>query len=211
MRGVSFTDLSGTELEIVQIDSSLKSINFQTKFYTKHDASELLIKNLASLSSNAQSPTILHIATHGFFLNNSENLSDPMLRSGIALAGINDYLQDGDKYQGEDGIVKASEIILMDLLNTEVVGLSACETGLGDIKNGEGVYGLQRALKVAGAKAIIMSLWKVDDTATQLLMSSFYAAYTTHDKRTAFKMAQQKLKERYKEPFYWGAFVMIGE
>lgn len=211
MRGVNFTDLSGTELEIVQIDSSLKSINFQTKFYTKHDASELLIKNLASLSSNAQSPTILHIATHGFFLNNSENLSDPMLRSGIALAGINDYLQDGDKYQGEDGIVKASEIILMDLLNTEVVGLSACETGLGDIKNGEGVYGLQRALKVAGAKAIIMSLWKVDDTATQLLMSSLYAAYTTHDKRTAFKMAQQKLKEKYKEPFYWGAFVMIGE
>jgi CHAT domain-containing protein len=211
MRGVNFTDLLGTELEIVQIDSSLKAINFQTKFYTKHEASELLMKNLAGLSPNGQSPTILHIATHGFFLNNSENLSDPMLRSGIALAGINDYLQDGDKYQGEDGIVKASEIILMDLSNTEIVGLSACETGLGEIKNGEGVYGLQRALKVAGAKAILMSLWKVDDTATQLLMSSFYAAYTTHDKRTAFRMAQQKLKEKYKEPFYWGAFVMIGE
>ncbi len=211
MRGVSFTDLLGTELEIMQIDSSLKSINFPTKTYLKEAASEFLLKNLANLNVNGQSPTILHIATHGFFLNNSDNLSDPMLRSGIALAGINDYLQDGEKFQGEDGIFKASEIMLVDLLNTEVVGVSACETGLGDIKNGEGVYGLQRALKVAGAKAILMSLWKVDDTATQLLMSSFYAAYTTHDKRTAFRMAQQKLKEKYKEPFYWGAFVMVGE
>ena len=211
MRGVSFVDLLGTEREIVQIDSTLKSIQFETRVFTKEKANELLIKNLDNILIGRQSPTILHIATHGFFLNNSDNLTDPMLRSGIALAGINDYLETGDKWQGEDGILKASELMLRDLSQTEIVGVSACETGLGDIKNGEGVYGLQRALKVAGAKAIIMSLWKVDDTATQLLMSSFYDAYKTMNKREAFKTAQQRLKETYKQPFYWGAFVMVGE
>lgn len=142
--------------------------------------------------------------------------SEPMLRSGIALAGINAYARALAKPTHiEDGILTAYEASQMDLRGTELVVLSACETGLGDVQNGEGVYGLQRAFIVAGAQSVILSLWKVDDEATKILMSKFYEEWIKKGKtkRAAFRTAQEYLrgyKETYQHPYYWGAFQLIG-
>jgi CHAT domain-containing protein len=100
----------------------------------------------------------------------------------------------------------------LNLDKTELVVLSACETGLGEIKNGEGVYGLQRALKIAGANTIIISLWTVNDKATQLLMTTFYDNWMkTGNKREAFKSAQNVLRQEFPAHYYWGPLIMVGE
>ena len=178
------------------------------------EANEQNIKKL-------QSPPILHIATHGFFIDepseselqtmqDSEDrnlLKNPFLRSGLLLAGCQN-----PQLQEEDGILSAEEVMNLDLQNTELVVLSACETGLGDVEGGEGVYGLQRAFRQAGAKNVLMSLWKVDDTATQLLMNYFYTAILKgKPKREALQTAQLQLKKLYPNPYYWGAFILVGE
>ena len=100
----------------------------------------------------------------------------------------------------------------LNLNKTEAVILSACETGLGEVKNGEGVYGLQRAFQVAGARSLVMSLWTVSDEVTQMLMSSFYQKMLNGvDKRKAFRETQLEIKVKYPDFYYWGAFVMVGE
>ncbi|GAB4331675.1 MAG: hypothetical protein OHK0038_06690 [Flammeovirgaceae bacterium] len=169
------------------------------------------------------SPTILHIATHGFFDEGEEedrnkqertkHFDNPLLHSGLLLTGAELTLNEKETGSKENGVLTAQEAMSLDLSGTELVVLSACETGLGEIKNGEGVFGLQRALQETGAKSVLMSLWKVDDAATQEMMTLFYEnmLLKKQDKRTAFKNAQETIKANYKSPYYWGAFVMVGE
>jgi CHAT domain-containing protein len=208
-------ELPGTKVEVDRIADVLAAKGWEVKNYTQEKALEANIKE-------SYKPRVLHIATHGFFQPDSTKGSNPLLRSGLMLAGAGSTLK-GEKNEGEDGILTAYEAMNLNLDNTDLVVLSACETGLGEIKNGEGVYGLQRAFKVAGARSLIMSLWKVDDEATQELMVGFYRNWlgnavgstsggqTANSKRSAFLKAQKELKAKYPNPYYWGAFVMVGE
>jgi CHAT domain-containing protein len=139
---------------------------------------------------------------------------NPLMRSGLVFANANDTWskRDSSRYQldaTDDGILTAQEVATIDMRNTELVVLSACETGLGDIKGSEGVYGLQRAFKMAGVKYIIMSLWQVPDKETAEFMTTFYKNLTkTNDIRKSFNFAQQMMRKKY-DPYYWGAFVLV--
>ncbi len=212
--------LPGTKTEVDGISKILTPAGFKTNQFMQKTASETNLKAV-------KSPTYLHIATHGYFLPDSEgatgsafgvhleNANDnALLRSGLLLAGAGNALgyQMPNLESNDNGILTAYEAMNLDLQGTDMVVLSACETGLGDIKDGEGVYGLQRSFLAAGADALVMSLWKVDDAATQELMRNFYANLVKlKNKRAAFKQAQLQLMKKYKEPYYWGAFVMMGQ
>ncbi len=136
-----------------------------------------------------------------------------MLRAGLVLAGANHAWQGNPPLAGmDDGILTAYEISQMNLRNTELVVLSACETGLGDIQGNEGVYGLQRAFKIAGARYLIMSLWKVPDEQTGELMQSFYRKWLAEKQPIpqAFRAAQQEMRAKYPEaPHAWAGFVLV--
>lgn len=212
-RNELFTELPGTKLEVLSISGLLKNQGFNAKELIGDLAMEASIKEL-------NQPKILHIATHGFFHSDTAKAINPLLFSGLVLSGANKTLAGQPSNQIEDGILTAYEAMNLNLDNTNLVVLSACETGLGEVKVGEGVYGLQRAFKVAGAQNIIMSLWKVDDEATQELMGIFYRNWLQQNKRgvnpknglrAAFLSAQKELKAKYPHPYYWGAFVLVGE
>lgn len=216
--GGKVSELPGTLEEVNNIEKILQGGSWTVNKYTVRKASEEQIKSI-------QSPKILHIATHGFFMediktadNEMGGLSsrnskfNPLLRSGLLLAGAENTMNHQDIPGEEDGILTAYEAMNLNLDDTDLVVMSACETGLGEVKNGEGVYGLQRSFLVAGASNLVMSLWKVNDATTQLLMSSFYKNWFGGMNRLdAFNAAIAEVRKNYKDPYYWGAFVMLGK
>jgi CHAT domain-containing protein len=218
--GMKASALPATKIEVEQISGTFKNKGWDVKTYTGEVASEYNIKK-------EDSPRVLHVATHGYFFeditqdeNNNRMMGmdrqlvaqDPMLRSGLLFAGANKTLQ-GQEVNGENGLLSAAEASLLNLDETELVVLSACETGKGEIKNSEGVYGLRKAFADAGVQNIIMSLWKVDDEVTQEFMTRFYEIWLNDNAtiRQAFSRTQLEIKEKYPKPYYWGAFILLGE
>lgn len=196
-----FSDLPGTEKEVSMIEPILEQHHLKVTAYLGEEAREENVKAV-------HGPAILHIATHGFFVDDAASAISPMIRSGIVLAGVRHSVATETQ---EDGILTAYEATNLDLQSTDLVVLSACQTGLGEVRNGEGVYGLQRAIVVAGAHNLIMSLWKVDDDATAELMGSFYRAWSGKNNTAEFRSAQIALRQKYQHPFFWGAFIMLGK
>lgn len=212
----SVENLPGAEKEVNEIAGLLKENNWQSDLFVQSVATEAQIKQ-------TKSPRVLHIATHGFFMEDAsmskiENsfeiqAENPLLKSGLLFSGAAELLKQNNVFlfNRKDGILTAYEAMNMNLDNTELVVLSACETGLGEVIAGEGVYGLQRSFLVAGAQNVIMTLFKVNDRVTQELMNAFYKKWIeTGDKRIAFRYAKNEIKKKYEEPIYWGSFVMIG-
>ncbi|MEO7989092.1 MAG: CHAT domain-containing tetratricopeptide repeat protein [Chryseolinea sp.] len=210
--------LPGTEKEVEQLQFMLKQKGWITTEYVEKTATEENVKGL-------NSPKIFHIATHGFTrptpqrtleegLESNEAMltQNPLMRTGLLLKGAGDLMDKTDyNYNMESGILTAYEAMSLNLDQTDLVVLSACETGLGDLEAGEGVYGLQRAFLVAGAKVLIMSMFKVDDDATQKLMLRFYQKWlNSNNLRQSFIDSKKELRTEYPEPIFWGAFMMIG-
>ena len=216
-----FTALPGTAGEA----SAIKRILPGATLLTRTRATESAVKSV-------KGPAVLHVATHGFFLgdtSSSGQQENPLLRSGVVLAGAN-YRQGGN---GEDGILTALEAAGLDLWGTKIVVLSACETGVGEVRNGEGVYGLRRALMLAGSESQVISLWKVDDLATRDLMVGYYALLRSGVGRSeALQKVQLKMlhsinanrtvrrgiglnsaaeKTDRSHPFYWASFIQSGD
>ena len=230
-RQMGFSQLKYTGPEAVAIDSLLKQKGISTKRYLQDQAQESVLKGLVS-------PQILHISTHGFFLpdqpelrkpkeiggfssigefDRTPALENPLLRCGLAFAGANHA---ESVKEGEDGLATAMEIAGLDLQGSDLVTLSACLTGVGELRSGEGVYGLHRSFLLAGAKTVLASLWSVPDLETKDLMVEFYRRYLSDEKMSkseALRQAQLavivQLRKKYgaAHPAYWGAFVCIGE
>ncbi|NUM71869.1 MAG: CHAT domain-containing protein [Ignavibacteriaceae bacterium] len=219
MSAVKITDLIGTKIEIEQIEKILTGNSINVSKHLQNDALEEAIKVV-------DSPDILHIATHGFFINDKASATqkgemirsekqkrNPLLKSGLLLAGATRGLtgKTPEEYSLlDDGILTAFEAMSLKLDSTKLVVLSACETGLGLAENSDGIAGLQRAFQVSGARIIIMSLWKVSDEVTKELMTAFYTnLFEAESVSSAFRSAQAVIKNKYQNPDYWGAFVLI--
>jgi CHAT domain-containing protein len=211
--------LPGTEKEIQSINGILKESNWTIDLYSKENASEDNLKKI-------ESPDILHIATHGFFNNNesagkkqtsitslinANSRDNSYLKSGLFLSGAQNSLNNEYIDGSNNGVLFAEEAKSLNLKNTELVVLSACETGLGENLVGEGVIGLQRAFMIAGAKSVIMSLWKVNDFSSQKLMTLFYTKWIKNKmtKKDAFNAAKVEMKKLYPQPYYWAGFVLL--
>ena len=245
LRSLSFQPLLGAEIEgktIKDVSDSFKSLPGAKKegqaiktvaqnnqgpsvMYLNQDAEEEQLRVLK------KSPQMIHIATHGFFLQAEERLKkrllslqrggpqtvpppgdNPLLRAGLAFAGINanaPFL--GEIDTDNDGVLTAMEVLSLNLSGTKLVVLSACETGVGEIYAGEGVYGLRRAFQEAGVKSVVNSLWPVSDEGTRRLMTSFYKhLFNGVPARKALKMAQlEMINSEWSSPYYWASFVLV--
>jgi CHAT domain-containing protein len=211
---VYFARLEGTSQEA----GAIRSLFPDSVVMTGTQATESTLKQAAA-------PRLVHIATHGFFLepntptgpqaadrrgiNLNVSIENPLLRSGLALAGANVRSDTGD-----DGILTAMEAAGLNLWGTKLVTLSACDTGVGEVKNGEGVYGLRRAFVLAGAETLVMSLWPVSDRITRELMTRYYEGLKQGQGRgealRQMQLDMLKQKER-QHPFYWASFIQSGE
>lgn len=220
LRGKEWNYLEWTQKEAEVIHEILQNSNIEANLKNKLSASEEAFKDIGA---KHPSPQILHLATHGYFFpkpkkeasTGFQSSGHPLIRSGLILAGANHVWKGGDLIEGkEDGILTAYEIAQMDLTNTEIVVLSACKTGLGDIESSEGIFGLQRAFKMAGANYILMSLWSVDDKKTYEFMAIFYTNWQEHKQTIpkAYQNAQNEMKEKYADlgsPQAWAGFVLV--
>ncbi|MGB3517845.1 MAG: CHAT domain-containing protein [Elainellaceae cyanobacterium] len=224
----AFGSLPGTETEA---DAIMPLLSNATR-WDGPEATEAVIKEV-------QAPSILHLATHGFFLQDQDclavpgdtrtasidvvstvqtdcvptprNMENPLLRSGLVFAGVNQRASFAD--DDDDGVLTAQEVTRMNLFGTQLVVLSACETGLGNVVNGDGVYGLRRAFVLAGAESQLMSLWKVDDLGTSDLMQGYYERLMEGAGRSeALRDIQRELQSTgaYGHPYYWAGFIASG-
>lgn len=226
-RGGKINYLKGSEIEVKDISKVLNAANWSISSSIGKNASEYQFKE----ELNKKSPGVLHIATHGFAFpekeikknkefptpeNTSYKISeDPMVRCGLMFSGANiSWSGDSKKMietTGDDGILTASEVANLDLSNTKLVVLSACETGLGKIESSEGTFGLKRGFKLAGVEQIIVSLWTVPDKETMELMTLFYSDLSkTKDPVISFNKAQKEMRNRYPyDPEKWAGFVLV--
>jgi len=216
--------LPGTREEIDSISNIAKENGLSVNVYSMDNANEESFKSI-----DGRSPYIIHIATHGFYFpNETTTLTNyfndlgsytygdrSMQYSGLLFAGANNaWTGNLTNNSVEDGILTAEEVSRIDLSHTNLVVLSACETGLGDVDKINGVFGLQRGFKRAGVESVLMSLWKVDDTATRILMVEFYKNLMNgKSKHQSFKDAQKYLRQfdngKYDKPEYWASFIML--
>jgi CHAT domain-containing protein/tetratricopeptide (TPR) repeat protein len=227
--------LSGTKQEGDAVTDILKNEKVSVLYLTGASATETYLKQ------NAQKYNILHVATHGFFfpdpneirfaqndehpveygavtfrgasrgfgVNSFVNNVNPLMRSGLVFAGANDVWDKPEPDKQDDGVLTAQEVTQIDMRKNILVVLSACETGLGDIKGSEGVYGLQRSFKMAGVKYVMVSLWQVPDKETVEFMETFYTKLLNErDVKKAFAETQKEMRQKY-DPYYWSAFSLI--
>lgn len=216
-----FEPLPGTIPEIYALKDVLETAGYHVDDWIGYEANEDCFQ---FIGQREPAPHVLHIGSHGFF-NPKDSVREgggglpfiihehPLMRCGLAFAGANRVWQHGRAFAGmQDGIATAYEISQMNLRGTELVVLSACGSGLGDIVGGgEGVFGLQRAFKIAGAHYIVMSLWNVpDDEKTRYFLTSFYSKWLDGvEIHAAFRAAQREQQARGIHPYYWAGFVLV--
>lgn len=216
-----------SEMNVQRLPNTGAEVNAIAKYFPSSNVFEGRAATEENFKRNAIGQKAIHIATHGYFISGEcqaklTQKSDtyvgenPLLQSGLFLAGANLKGSDIKSDEAEDGILTALEVSAMDLRGTDLVVLSACETGLGKVEQGEGVYGLRRAFQMAGAKTVVSSLWKVPDKETMQFMKTLYSTkaktYPELMQQVALKRIRElRLRGRPTHPFTWGAFVATGD